>query len=76
MTRAETLAKTVAMANAWLVRELENAEILMLDLGATPKEIAAALGPGGWSRTMLERDRDTQIREVERWLAGNDETRH
>ena len=76
MTRAETLSKTVALANAWLARELENAEILMLDLGATPEEIAAALGPGGWSRAMLERDRDSQIAEVERWLSGNDGTRH
>jgi hypothetical protein len=31
---------------------------------------------GGWSRKMLEESRDQQIAVEERWLMGQDNTRH
>jgi hypothetical protein len=36
----------------------------------TCPSLAAALGPDGYARRMLREDRDAQIREVARWLAG------
>jgi hypothetical protein len=76
MTNQEVIAKTAAMANAWLDRQLEDSELSMRDQGATPEELEAALGPYGWWRKRLERDRDEQIHEVERWLAGKDNILH
>ena len=76
MTRAETLALTVARCNEWTARELENTELLLLDHGATAEELEAAIGPGGFCRKMLEADRDQQIAEEARWLCGNDGTLH
>ena len=38
--------------------------------GATLEEIENAVGPGGFMRRVLEADRDQQIAEVEKWLAG------
>jgi hypothetical protein len=76
MTRAEALALTVARCNEWMARELENTELLLLDHGATAEELERALGPDGYARKMLQEDRDTQIREVARWLSGNDNTLH
>jgi hypothetical protein len=49
---------------------------LLIDLGATAEELEAAIGPGGCCSKMLCEDRDAQIREVERWLSGNDATLH
>jgi hypothetical protein len=43
---------------------------LLIDLGASSEEIEAAIGPDGYARRMLREDRDAQIREVARWLAG------
>jgi hypothetical protein len=76
MTRAEALALLIERANAWLAGELEITERLLLDLGATAEEIEAAIGLGGWSRKMLEESRDQQIAVEERWLMGQDNTRH
>ena len=45
-------------------------------IGATPEEIENAIGPHGYVRKMLQKDRDSQIAEGERWLSGNDDTRH
>jgi hypothetical protein len=76
MTRAEMLELTVERANAWLERELEKAEILLLDLGATLEEVENAIGPNGYARKMFREDRDRQVREVARWLAVGDATLH
>jgi hypothetical protein len=73
MTNAEVLALTIARCDAILEEQLEATEILLIDLGATAEELEAAIGPGG---KMLCEDRDAQIREVERWLSGNDATLH
>jgi hypothetical protein len=70
MTNAEVLALTIARCDAILEEQLEATEILLIDLGASEQEIAAAVGPGGWSRRMLKEDCDAQIREVERWLSA------
>jgi hypothetical protein len=70
------LQMTIAAADAWLERELANSEILLVDQGATPEEIENAIGPHGYVRKMLQKDRDSQIAEGERWLSGNDDTRH
>ena len=48
----------------------------MRDLGSTEEEIEAAIGPNGYTRLSLEKDRAEQIAEVARWLSGNDGTRH
>jgi hypothetical protein len=76
MTRAETLKRTIELADAWMEREIENAELVLIDCGATEAELLRALGRDGYFRRMLQADRDAQIREVETWLAGNDGTRH
>jgi hypothetical protein len=76
MTRAEALALLIERCNAWLARELENTEALLLGLNATPEEFERAIGPDGFCRKMLEEDRDQQIAEVERWLGGNGGTLH
>jgi hypothetical protein len=76
MTREGILKRTIALADAWMERELERAEITLFDLGGTPAEIEAAIAPGGYFYKLLREDRDAQIRETERWLAGNDGTRH
>jgi hypothetical protein len=76
MTNAEVLALTIARCDAILEEQLEATEILLIDLGATAEELEAAIGPGGYCRKMLCEDRDAQIREVERWLSGNDATLH
>ena len=70
------LQKTIVLADRWFEREIENAEILMRDLGSTEEEIEAAIGPNGYTRLSLEKDRAEQIAEVARWLSGNDGTRH
>jgi hypothetical protein len=70
MTKAEIFALTVERCNAALERELEAAEIVLVDQGATAQELEAALGPGGYTRKMLEADRDAQITQVARWLSG------
>jgi hypothetical protein len=36
-------------------RQLEDAEILLLDLGATSEEVEAAIGPHGYARKMFPR---------------------
>lgn len=76
MTNGQVLAETIARCDAVLEEQLAATEILLIDQGATAEEIAAAVGPGGWSRRMLKEDCDAQIREVERWLSGNDGTLH
>jgi hypothetical protein len=76
MTNAQALALTIARADAWLERELENAEIVLIDQGATAAELERALGSDGYMRKMLQEDRDAQVRQVAEVLAGNDGTRH
>lgn len=73
MTNSEVLAKTIAIADAWLEQELERSEIVLRDQGATEEELQAAFGPDGFVRRLLEQDRDEQIAEVQQWLDG---TRH
>jgi hypothetical protein len=65
-----------ASCDARLEAELERAEILLLDRGATAEEIEAALGPHGYMRKMLVADRDRQIAAVTRWLSSTDGTLH
>jgi hypothetical protein len=43
-------------------KRLIDAELLLLDLGATRQEVEHALGSGGFVRAMLIADRDAQIR--------------
>jgi hypothetical protein len=76
MTNAEVLKETMESCDARLEAELERAEILLLDRGATAEEIEAALGPHGYMRKMLVADRDRQIAAVTRWLSGTDGTLH
>jgi hypothetical protein len=71
MTRAEALALLIERCNAWLARELENTELLLLDHGATAEEIEAAIGRAGFCRKMLEENRDRMIAEETAWLSGN-----
>ena len=70
------LQRTIELCDARLEAEIESTEILMIDQGATAAELEAALGPHGWWRKMLEKDRAEQIAEVTAWLSGNDGTRH
>jgi hypothetical protein len=49
---------------------------VLVDQGATEEEIEAALGRNGFMRAFFRADRDQQIREVARWLSGNDNTLH
>jgi hypothetical protein len=77
MTNQEVLLKTAASADRWLERQLMDSEISLVDQGATAEELAAALGPHGWWRAVLQQDRDAQIREVKEWLIdGIDGPRH
>jgi hypothetical protein len=66
------LQRTIEAADAWFERELAKSEALMIDLGSTGAEIEAAIGPEGYTRLSLERDRAEQIAAVEAWLS----TRH
>jgi hypothetical protein len=70
------LQRTIQACDAMLERELANAEILMRDHGASPEQIEAVIGPGGYTRMSLERDRAAQIAEVTAWLSGTEGTRH
>ena len=74
MTNAQVLLRTVGLADAWLEHTLEVVEIDLRDSGATLEEIENAVGPGGFMGRVLEADRDQQIAEVEKWLAGKDNT--
>jgi hypothetical protein len=47
---------------------------MLVDLGGTTEEVAAAIGPAGYARLMLQADRDQQIAEVAAWLAVGDGT--
>jgi hypothetical protein len=76
MTNSEALKLTIARCERWLEEQLARTECLLIDLGATAEELEAAIGPGGCCSKMLCEDRDAQIREVERWLSGNDATLH
>jgi hypothetical protein len=76
MTNAQALAETIALADAWMERELANAEILLLDLGSTLEEVDRAIGRDGYVRRMLQEDRDRQVAAVARWLGGCDATLH
>jgi hypothetical protein len=53
-----------------------NAARLKKSLRVHAAKNQAAIGPGGCCSKMLCEDRDAQIREVERWLSGNDATLH
>jgi hypothetical protein len=76
MTRAEALALTIRRCDEAMARQLEDAEILLIDQGATAEELERAFGPHGYARKMFREDRDAQIREVAAWLSGNDNTLH
>jgi hypothetical protein len=67
---------TIAACDKHLEQGIEDAEICMRDCGATVEELEDALGPHGWWRKRLQRDRDQQIHEVEQWLAGKDNVLH
>jgi hypothetical protein len=73
---AEALALTIERCDAWLERELEAAEITLLDLGASLEEVENAIGAHGYVRRMLQADRDAQIAEVTRLLSGDSATLH
>ena len=75
-TMTNFLARTIALADAMVERELEAAEILMRDCGSTAAEIERALGVNGYTRKSLERDRAEQIAAVERWLTHGDDVLH
>jgi hypothetical protein len=50
----EALALTVRRCNEAIARQLETAELLLLDHGATPTEVEAAIGnPNGYVHRML-----------------------
>ena len=66
----DTLAETIRLANKYFEREIESAELLLIDLGPTGEEIEVAIGRDGFMRKMLEADRDQQIREVNEWIAS------
>lgn len=76
MTRAEVFALTVKRCDAALAEQIEAAEIVLIDLGATAEEIAAAVGCDGYFYKLLQAVRDAQIAETARWLTGGDDTRH
>lgn len=76
MTRAEVLKRTIDLADAWLERELENAELVLIDCGATAQECAEARTVRGYMRSMLQADRDRQIANVAAWLAGGASVLH
>jgi hypothetical protein len=71
MTALQALQLTVQLANAALLHQIAAAETLLYQLGASERDVKRALGePDGFMRKMLVEDRDLQIAEVERWLAG------
>jgi hypothetical protein len=76
MTRAEAIALLIERCDAIMEEQLVRTECLLIDLGATAEEIEAAIGPDGWSRRMLQEDRDQQIAIESRWLMGHDDTLH
>jgi len=76
MTRLEALQRVVASCDRRLERQLEDAELLLADLGGTREEIAAAVGPNGYFRAMVCADHAQDIAATARWLVGGDETRH
>jgi hypothetical protein len=67
MTRAEAFALTVARCNAAVETQLEDAELDLLDTGASREHIADELR---CLRVLFEAHRDRQIAAVARWLAG------
>jgi hypothetical protein len=73
MTRAEALALTIARANAGVEQQLEDAEIDLLDQGASAEHIADELR---CLRLLFEAHRDRQIAKVAKWLAGAGDTLH
>jgi hypothetical protein len=62
MTRFAMLLRTVELCDRFMQRQLIDAEILLVDLGATEEELEHALGPNGFARRMLREDRDRQVR--------------
>jgi hypothetical protein len=68
MTRAQALALTVARANAAVEQQLENAEIDLLDQGATPEHVADELRS---LRRLFEAHAGREIAAVAAWLSGD-----
>jgi hypothetical protein len=69
MTKLEALRRVVVSCDEHFEADLASAEILLLDLGGTSKEVEAAIGPSGYFRAMLCASRNEQIAEVARWLS-------
>src|SRR5262245_22168772 len=76
MTNAEALALTIKRCDAHFERELENAEIILRDLGATDAEIIAAVGSDGYARKMFAATRKEQIAVATRFFMHGDEKVH
>jgi hypothetical protein len=76
MTRLEALRRTVELCDALMARQLEDAELLLVDHRATEDELRAALGPDGYARKMFREGRDAHIAVVATWLACGDDTLH
>jgi hypothetical protein len=53
-----------------MAQQLEAAELVLLDQGATAEELERAIGRDGYMRKLMQADIDAQIREVTRWLTA------
>jgi hypothetical protein len=76
MTKMEAVQRVVVSCDKHFEADLANAEVLLVDLGGTPEEITAAIGPSGFVRAMLWASRNEQIAETAAWLTGSDNTLH
>jgi hypothetical protein len=76
MTQMEVLQQVIRSCDRNLEEQLARTEVLLCDLAATTEELAAAIGPNGFARKMLEADRAEQISAVAVWLSGQGDTLH